>query len=159
LVSSGAAIAGFYTHPPQHRNPMPSTPAILLYDDCCGFCKWSVARVLDLDSEEKVRPLPIQSEEGQRLLADVEPARRLESWHLAFADGTVLSGGAAAAPLAGLLPRARALAGMLTRAPRLVDGVYRWGAARRGFFGRRLSASAVDRATSRIAQRAAAMTS
>src|SRR5207248_892628 len=83
---------------------------VVLYDQDCGFCKWSLAKVLRWDHSKRLRAVPIQSEEGARLLADVPPDQRLESWHFVDRDGKRFSAGAAAAPLARALPRGRALA-------------------------------------------------
>lgn len=47
-------------------------PAVtVLYDCDCGFCRWSVGRLLAWDRAGRLRPLAIQSPEGQRLLADL----------------------------------------------------------------------------------------
>ena len=78
--------------------PSRSSPAALLYDEDCGFCKWSLNKVLFLDRRHRLRPVAIQSKEGQQLLAPIDPAVRLDSWHLAGPDGEVHSGGAAFEP-------------------------------------------------------------
>ena len=43
--------------------------SVLLYDAGCAFCRWAVAQVLRWDRAVRLRPLGIQSEEGERLLA------------------------------------------------------------------------------------------
>ena len=58
----------------------------LLYDDDCGFCKLCVRGILRLDREERLRPVAIQSEEGQRLLTEIPAPLRLESAHLVTPD-------------------------------------------------------------------------
>ncbi len=98
----------------------------ILYDADCGFCKWSLDKVLLWDRRGRLRPVAIQSPEGQELLADLPPDGRLDSWHLVEPGGRVLSGGAAAAPLARLLPAGRALAFLFTLFPRATDRAYRW---------------------------------
>ena len=77
---------------------------IILFDEGCGFCRWSLDRLLRWDRRGRLRAVPIQSEEGDRLLADLAVADRLASWHLVTPDGRRYSGGAATAPLARLLP-------------------------------------------------------
>ncbi|MCB8969808.1 MAG: DUF393 domain-containing protein [Thermoleophilales bacterium] len=108
----------------------------LLYDDDCGFCKLCVRGILRLDREERLRPVAIQSEEGQRLLTEIPGPLRLESAHLVTPGGTVLSGGAAAPTLARLLPGGRIPARAFARWPERTDASYRWVARNRSRFGR-----------------------
>jgi predicted DCC family thiol-disulfide oxidoreductase YuxK len=108
----------------------------LLYDDDCGFCKLCVRAILRLDHDERLLPVSIQSEEGQRLLTEVPPERRLDSFHLVTPGGTVRSGGAAAEPLASLLPGGHLPARAFRRYPGQTDAVYRWVARHRSTFGR-----------------------
>ncbi len=77
---------------------------IVLYDNDCAFCKWSLDKVLAWDRRRRLRPVAIQSDEGQGLLADVPESERLDSWHLVLPSGEVRSAGAAAAPLAESAP-------------------------------------------------------
>ena len=108
----------------------------LLYDRDCGFCKWSLNRVLAWDRQRRLRPVAIQSEEGERLLAAVEPARRLESWHLVLPGGEVRSGGAAFEPLGRLLPGGSPLALFARTFPGLTDRLYRYVAGHRSRWAR-----------------------
>jgi predicted DCC family thiol-disulfide oxidoreductase YuxK len=82
----------------------------VLYDDDCGFCKWSLDKILAWDRRRRLRPVAIQSDEGQALLADVPEPRRLDSWHLVLPSGEIRSAGAAAEPLARMLPGGQTLA-------------------------------------------------
>jgi len=111
---------------------------VVLYDQDCGFCKWSLAKVLRWDHSKRLRAVPIQSEEGARLLADVPPDQRLESWHFVDRDGKRFSAGAAAAPLARALPRGRALAALLTAFPGLTERAYSYVANHRNRWARLL---------------------
>ena len=61
--------------------------------------------------------------------------KRMGSWHLVV-DGDVYSGGAAAAPLLGLLPGGRPLAPWWRRVPGVSDRAYRLVARNRDRFGR-----------------------
>ncbi len=111
--------------------------ATVLYDRDCGFCRWSLDKLLGWD-RGRLRAVEIQSEQGQRLLAPLPEATRLESWHLVTPSGELLSGGAAAAPLAGLLPGGRPLAAALRAFPGPTEHAYRWVAGHRELFARLL---------------------
>ncbi|MGI8616729.1 MAG: thiol-disulfide oxidoreductase DCC family protein [Actinomycetota bacterium] len=119
---------------------------LVLYDDDCGFCRWSLDRLLRWDRSSRLRAAPIQSEEGTRVLADLSERDRLASWHLITPDGRRYSGGAATAPLARLLPAGAPVAFLADAFPRSTDRFYRWVARHRDTLGRRLGerACAVD---------------
>jgi len=104
---------------------MADPEATVLYDQDCGFCKWSLDKILAWDQGGNLRPVPIQSDEGQRLLASVPEERRLDSWHLVEPSGTVRSAGDAAAPLFDLLPGGRPLAGVARALPGPTERAYR----------------------------------
>jgi predicted DCC family thiol-disulfide oxidoreductase YuxK len=109
----------------------------VLYDRDCGFCKWSLDKILAWDRNRRLRPVAIQSEEGARLLADIEPERRLDSWHL-VEQGHVRSAGAAAPRLVDALPWGRPLAALLRAFPRATERAYRWVAGHRDLIARLL---------------------
>jgi predicted DCC family thiol-disulfide oxidoreductase YuxK len=109
----------------------------VLYDRDCGFCKWALDKILAWDRRRRLRPVAIQSDEGQRLLGEIPAERRLESWHLVD-DGTVRSAGAAAPQLFGALPGGRPLAAVLRAFPRLTERAYRWVAGHRDLLARLL---------------------
>ncbi|HEX6263909.1 MAG TPA: DUF393 domain-containing protein [Actinomycetota bacterium] len=119
---------------------------VVLYDNDCGFCRWSLDRLLRWDRARRLRAVPIQGEEGDRLLADLSEEARLASWHLVTPDGRRYSGGAAAGPLARLLPAGAPVALLADTFPRTTDRLYRWVARNRDSLGRRLGeeACAVD---------------
>ncbi len=98
--------------------------SVLLYDEDCGFCRWSLDKILAWDRAKRVRPVAIQSEEGSRLLAPIAPEARLESWHLVSNDGRLFSAGAAAEPLARLLPGGRPLAAVFAAFPGVTERAY-----------------------------------
>jgi predicted DCC family thiol-disulfide oxidoreductase YuxK len=134
-----------------HRPGEARDPAAVLYDRDCGFCRWSVARLLALDRRRRLRPVALQSPEAQRLLPDMDEERRFASAHLVTADGRVYSGGDAVVPLLGHLPAGRALSAAARLIPAaLWRGGYDRIAARRSAFGPRLPRAAVARATERI---------
>jgi predicted DCC family thiol-disulfide oxidoreductase YuxK len=119
---------------------------VVLYDEDCGFCRWSLDRLLRRDRHGRLRATPIQSEEGDRLLADLSEVDRLASWHLITPDGRRYSGGAAAGPMARLLPAGAPFALLAETFPRTTDRMYRWVARNRDVLARRLGeqACAVD---------------
>jgi predicted DCC family thiol-disulfide oxidoreductase YuxK len=125
--------------------------AALLYDDDCGFCRWSVARILRRDMAKSLQPLAIQGPDGSQLLASVAPERRLESWHLVLGE-RVFSGGDVFAPLLRLLGRPGAAA-LLDRAPRMTNWAYYAVAGRRSLFGSLVPRSAKRRADALIQER------
>jgi predicted DCC family thiol-disulfide oxidoreductase YuxK len=116
----------------------PSEPqrAAVLYDDDCAFCKWSLDKILAWDRRRRLRPVAIQSDEGQRLLAHMPESERLDSWHLVLPSGEVRSAGAAAAPLAELLPAGQPLAFLFRAFPGFTERTYRRVSANRNRFAR-----------------------
>jgi len=134
-------------------------PAVtVLFDRDCGFCRWSVGRLLAWDRAGRLRPLAIQSEEGQRLLADLTPEQRLAIAHAVDAAGRRTSGGDALVPVAAVLPGGAPLATLGRRTPGLARAGYRAVAGRRSLLGRLVSDAAKARADRRIAQRSASST-
>jgi predicted DCC family thiol-disulfide oxidoreductase YuxK len=134
-------------------------PAVtVLYDDDCGFCRWSVAKLLAWDRRARVRPVAIQSVEGQRLLAGLAPERRLATAHAVDAAGRLTSGGDALAPVASVLPGGAPLAALARAAPGLARAGYRLVAERRSALARAIPASAKRRADERLRQRIASST-
>jgi predicted DCC family thiol-disulfide oxidoreductase YuxK len=119
---------------------------VVLYDSDCGFCRWSLDRVLRWDRRSRLRAVPIRSDEGDRLLADLSEEDRLASWHLVTPEGRRFSGGSATAPLARLLPAGAPVALLAETFPRTADRTYRWVARHRGTLSERLGdrACAVD---------------
>jgi predicted DCC family thiol-disulfide oxidoreductase YuxK len=109
---------------------------VILYDRDCGFCKWSLDKLLRWDRAGRLIPVAIQSDEGERLLSGMSREAMLDSWHLVEPDGTVTSAGAAAVPLARLLPGGRPIAFVLGRFPRVTERAYRWVAGHRGTLAR-----------------------
>jgi predicted DCC family thiol-disulfide oxidoreductase YuxK len=111
---------------------------VVVYDRDCGFCKWSLDKILAWDRSKRLRAVSIQSEEGERLLARVDPEVRLDSWHLVSSDGKLFSAGAVAEPLARLLPWGRLLAVVFGAFPGLTEAAYRYVAGHRDRWARLL---------------------
>jgi len=118
--------------------PSPNDRAVVLYDEDCGFCRWSLDKILAWDRRGLLRPVAIQSDEGARLLATVPESQRLDSWHLVEQSGALRSGGDGAAPLAALLPAGRPLAALFRALPGPTDRGYRWVSANRDRLARLL---------------------
>jgi predicted DCC family thiol-disulfide oxidoreductase YuxK len=112
--------------------------SFVLYDEDCAFCKWSLEKILAWDRSRRLTAVPIQSEEGSRLLAEVDPALRLDSWHFVSSDGTLFSAGAAAEPLVRILPLGRPLAVVFGAFPGLTERAYRYVAGHRSRWARLL---------------------
>jgi predicted DCC family thiol-disulfide oxidoreductase YuxK len=118
----------------------------ILYDDDCGFCRWSADVLLRADRRGVLRALPIQSREGGAMLSTVPEAERLASWHLVGSGGERRSGGAAVPVLLRLLPAGAPLARVAERFPGAVERLYELVARNRGRLGRLIGrkACAVD---------------
>jgi predicted DCC family thiol-disulfide oxidoreductase YuxK len=130
---------------------MPS--AVLLYDSDCGFCRWSLGKVLAWDRRGRIRPISLQSKEAEELLAGMSEEERLGSWHLVGPDGRLHSAGAGIPPLLSLLPGGSLFAAAAARMPRTMEWGYRWVAEHRSLWGRLVTDGAKRRADRRIAAR------
>ena len=109
--------------------------AVLLYDSDCGFCRWSVDRVLAWDRRNRLRAVALQDPEADRLLPGIDPETKMGSWHLVL-NGRVYSAGAVVPPLLRLLPGGRALAAVSGAFPGTTERTYRWVSRNRDRFGR-----------------------
>ena len=106
--------------------------AALLYDRDCGFCRWSVAKLMAWDRGQRLRAVALQDPESELLLGGIEPVRRMASWHLVPPGGHAHSGGGAVAPLLRLLPGGAPVAAVADTFPRTTDRLYGWVARNRG---------------------------
>jgi predicted DCC family thiol-disulfide oxidoreductase YuxK len=120
------------------------TPPVLLYDSDCGFCRWSVAKILSWDRRRRLRSLALQDPRAGDLLGGMDAETRMASWHLVTADGRIYSGGAAAAPLFRLLPGGRPFAALFSAFPGVTERAYRMVARNRDRFGRLIGQSACE---------------
>ncbi len=125
----------------------------VLYDRDCRFCETIVDAVLSLDRDGRLRPVQIQSDEGQRLLQGLPEAERLASFHLVRPGGEVLSAGPALTELVRLLPAGAALSLPLARAPRVTQRGYAWVAANRVALSRFVPGALKRRARRRVGER------
>jgi predicted DCC family thiol-disulfide oxidoreductase YuxK len=99
--------------------------AALLYDEDCGFCRCALRAVLAWDRRGRLRAVAIQDREGERLLAGMGAEERMDSWHLADANGSLHSAGAALAPLLRMLRGGAPLAAAAEAFPALAERSYR----------------------------------
>jgi predicted DCC family thiol-disulfide oxidoreductase YuxK len=119
---------------------------IVLFDADCGFCRWAMAWALRLDRRHLLVAVPIQSELGAELLADLDPSERLSAARVLDEAGRRLSGGAAAAEVLGALAPTRGLARLARRLPGPTELLYGAVAGQRSQLGRLVSARARRRA-------------
>jgi predicted DCC family thiol-disulfide oxidoreductase YuxK len=110
--------------------------AVILYDADCGFCRWSLQKILAWDRRGRLRPVPLQDAEADALLPGMDPERKMASWHLVTPDGHVHSAGAAFPPLLRLLPGGRPIAAAAGALPGVTERAYRCAARNRSRLGR-----------------------
>lgn len=126
--------------------------ADVLFDSDCGFCRWSLAKLLAWDRRGRLRPVAIQSDEGGRLLTGMSEEQRMASWHLVL-GGRRYSAGDALPPLLRLLPGGGTLGRLSAALPGCSERGYAFVARHRGPIGRLITARARQRADERIGRR------
>jgi predicted DCC family thiol-disulfide oxidoreductase YuxK len=109
---------------------------VILYDADCGFCRWSLAKILAWDRRGHLRAVALQDPEADALLPGIDSTRRMASWHLVTPDGAIYSAATAFPPLLCLLPGGRPLAAVAGAFPGVTGVAYRWAARNRGGLGR-----------------------
>lgn len=112
--------------------------ATVLYDEDCGFCRWSADRLRALDRRSTLWFEPLQGPEATRLLHAVPHERRAASWHLVELDGRVWSAGAAVPRVLRKLPGGAPIAMLAEAAPGATERAYAAVARRREALGRLL---------------------
>lgn len=119
---------------------------VIVFDNDCGFCRWSLSKILAWDRHDRLRPVALKSPEADDFLVGMDPERKGASWHLVLPHGRIYSGGSAVAHLARLLPGGAPVALLASTAPRTTDRIYRWVARHRDRLGRALGerACAID---------------
>ncbi len=108
---------------------------VLLYDRDCGFCRWSMQRVIRW-SGGRLDAAPLQGERAAEALADLDVAERMASWHLLSPDGRRSSAGAAVPDLMRYLPGLRPLASVAGAFGGPIDALYGLVARNRHRLGR-----------------------
>lgn len=97
---------------------------------------WVLSGLLTWDRARRLRPVALQSSDASHLLADVQPAERMASWHLISPAGARDSGGAAITHVLRLLPGGRMPAMAFARFPKFTEKAYRWVAEHRSQLSR-----------------------
>jgi predicted DCC family thiol-disulfide oxidoreductase YuxK len=128
---------------------------VVLYDADCGFCRAVLAGLLALDRRRRLRPVALQSAEGERLLPGETEEERLAALHFAVPGQTPVAGGAAVSALLSELPGGRPLARLLDRLPAATERAYRLVADNRSTLSRAVPAAAKRRADAALARRVA----
>jgi predicted DCC family thiol-disulfide oxidoreductase YuxK len=120
--------------------------ALVLYDEDCGFCRWSADRLRAWDRAHRFTFRSIQAADAAGLLGDLDPVGRYATWHVITSDGRIWSGGAAVPPLTRRLPGGRPLAVFAEAFPEATDRLYRFVARHRDRLGALLgeTACAID---------------
>ena len=129
------------------------SPTTVLYDDDCGFCRASLALLLAWDRNGRLRPVPLQSEEAERLLPGLGEDERMASMHAAPADGPPASGGAALPVLLREVPGGAPLAAVAARFPRAAELGYGAVAGNRSTLSKLVPAAVSRRADELVRRR------
>jgi predicted DCC family thiol-disulfide oxidoreductase YuxK len=98
--------------------------AEMLYDQDCGFCRWSADLMMRWDRRGRLRAVALQDPEAERLLPGMDEGTRMASWHLVEDDGTIYSAGAAIPPMLRELPGGLPLAAVAAALPGLTERLY-----------------------------------
>jgi predicted DCC family thiol-disulfide oxidoreductase YuxK len=110
----------------------------VLFDEDCGFCRWSADKLRRWDTRDRLMFASIQSAKGAELLHAVPVAERLDSMHAVAPDGRVWSGGQAVRVVLTELPGGSALASIAATFPGATERIYRLAARHRQRIGRLL---------------------
>jgi predicted DCC family thiol-disulfide oxidoreductase YuxK len=125
-------------------------PVVVLYDDDCGFCRWSADRIRGFDRRGALVFASIQGPTGADLLRAVRSELRLASMHAVTADRRVWSGGEAVRVILRELPGGPLTSGVVAAFPGLTDRLYRLVAENRERLGRLLGQDACNVDPSRL---------
>jgi predicted DCC family thiol-disulfide oxidoreductase YuxK len=117
---------------------------------------WLLAALLRWDRRGRLRPVPLRGAEADSLLADLDEAERMASWHLVSPDGSRSSGGEAIPALLRLLPAGGVPAAAFARFPGLTSRGYRWVAENRSGLSRWVPKGSKERAREAVGEATAA---
>ncbi|TMK15696.1 MAG: aminotransferase class I/II-fold pyridoxal phosphate-dependent enzyme [Actinobacteria bacterium] len=110
----------------------------VLYDEDCGFCRWSADELRAWDRRRGLTFVSIQNPRGAELLHAVPVAERLDSMHAVTPDGRVWSGGRSVPVILAELPGGSTLASIAATFPGTTEWFYRLVARHRQRLGRLL---------------------
>ena len=116
----------------------------VLYDEDCGFCRWSADKLRVWDTRRGLTFASIQSSRGAELLHPVPVAERLDSMHAVAPDGRVWSRGQAVRVILAELRGGSVLASMAASLPGTTERIYRLVARHRNRLGRLLGQRACN---------------
>jgi len=116
----------------------------VLFDEDCGFCRWSADKLRSWDARRRLTFAAIQSPRGAKLLVAVPEAQRLDSMHAVTPDGRVWSGGQAVRVILAQLQGGSILAAIAAAFPGATGWIYRLVARHRGRLGRLLGKRACN---------------
>jgi predicted DCC family thiol-disulfide oxidoreductase YuxK len=131
----------------------PAGSAQVLYDERCGFCRFTLALLLRADRRRAFTPVSFADAVEWGLLDATDRPEWSRSFHLVADDGLLSGGDAIPALLAGL-PLGRWPARIAGRFPRACRFAYRTVADRRRLLGRLVPARAITWADEVIGRRA-----
>ncbi len=110
------------------------TPRYLLYDEECSLCVRFQKAVRGLDRRGLIEPVGFHDPRISRIVPRMTQQELLNSFHLVFPDGRVVSGHRAIPDLLKILPGCRLIGWLLKRMPfteRISERIYIWIASRR----------------------------
>ena len=110
----------------------------VLYDEDCGFCRWSTDKLRAWDRRRRLTFAAIQSARGAELLDAVPVPDRLASMHAVTQDGRVWSAGHAVRVVLADLPGGGILSSIAAAFPGATEWLYRLVARHRDRLGRLL---------------------
>jgi predicted DCC family thiol-disulfide oxidoreductase YuxK len=114
----------------------------VLYDEDCGFCRWSADRIRSWDRHGSLRFATLRSGTADTLLGGLDDRKRYGSWHLVTSDGRIFSADAAVPELLSLLPGGRYGAAVTRSMPGTTGRIYAFVSRHRERLGRLLGESA-----------------
>lgn len=114
-------------------------PIEVFYDDDCGFCKWSLGKILALDTKGLLIARSIQESEAE--LHSVKKEDLYNSWH-ARVGGKIYSGGDAGEPVFSRVAFGQLPAFISRRCPKTTRRAYSFIARKRNTWSRLLGIDA-----------------
>ena len=85
-------VTGLSRHHQPTKSERPPGEHLLVYDDECGFCRWS-AQFVRRRAEVPVRLVPFSEVEGRGMLTSLEPEQVERSAHYITPEGIEYHGG------------------------------------------------------------------
>jgi predicted DCC family thiol-disulfide oxidoreductase YuxK len=99
-------------------------PALVLYDEDCGSCRWTAERLRRWDREDHLAFRSIQDADASGMLSSIAPDARYGSWHVIEPDGRIWSAGAAVPRVMRRLPGGSPIAVLAATFPSVTERAY-----------------------------------